>query len=134
MLVGRYCSEYFIICFAFPWGNKWRLSDNHLPWNGGYWVRDVDHSGKTFFLRRSIISINLKNRSDHGIQLICSISAKEGHKNYHRIERCYGKFQRSFHLPNHVKADGIKANYKNGVFTMNIPKNEATKPKEIAIS
>ena len=55
-------------------------------------------------------------------------------KNFHRIERHYGKFQRSFHLPNHVKADAIKANYKNGVLTVNIPKSEEAKPKEIEIS
>jgi len=55
-------------------------------------------------------------------------------KNYHRIERCYGKFQRSFYIPNHVKADAIKANYKDGVLTVNIPKSEEAKPKEIAIS
>jgi HSP20 family protein len=55
-------------------------------------------------------------------------------KNYHRIERRYGKFQRSFFLPKYVKADGIKANYKNGVLTVNIPKREEAKPKEIAIS
>ena len=59
---------------------------------------------------------------------------EEQNKNFHRIERRYGKFQRSFHLPNHVKADGIKANYKNGVLTVNIPKSEEAKPKEIAIS
>jgi len=59
---------------------------------------------------------------------------EEKNKNYHRIERRYGKFQRSFHLPNHVKADGIKANYKNGVLTVNIPKSEEAKIKEIAIS
>jgi HSP20 family molecular chaperone IbpA len=46
------------------------------------------------------------------------------YKNYHRIERRYGKFQRIFYLPNHIKADGIKAYYKNGVLTVNIPKNE----------
>jgi HSP20 family protein len=58
---------------------------------------------------------------------------EEKNKNYHRIERHYGKFQRSFYLPKHVKADVIKANYKNGVLTVNIPKSEEAKPKEIAI-
>jgi len=59
---------------------------------------------------------------------------EEKNKNFHRIERRYGKFQRSFCLPNHIKADAIKANYKNGVLTVNIPKSEDAKPKEIAIS
>ena len=59
---------------------------------------------------------------------------EEKDKNYHRIERRYGKFQRSFYLPNHVKAEDIKANYKDGILTVNIPKSEEAKPKEIAIS
>ncbi len=55
-------------------------------------------------------------------------------KNFHRIERRYGKFERSFQLPRNVKADHIKAEYKNGVLTINLPKAEEAKPKEIAIS
>ena len=58
----------------------------------------------------------------------------EKDENFHRIERNYGKFERCFRLPNDVKSDEIKANYKNGVLTVNIPKNEKAKPKEIAIS
>ncbi len=55
-------------------------------------------------------------------------------KNYHRIERVYGKFERSFRLPKEVDAENIKASYKNGVLTVHIPKTEAVKPKEIAVS
>lgn len=58
----------------------------------------------------------------------------EKDKNFRRVERCFGKFQRSFYLPKNVKADEIKAKYKNGVLTVNIPKAEETKSKEIAIS
>ena len=55
-------------------------------------------------------------------------------KNYHRIEREYGKFERSFRLPKEVDAENIKAKYKNGVLTVQLPKTEAVKPKEIAVS
>ena len=58
---------------------------------------------------------------------------KEGH-NYHRIERSYGKFERSFKLPTDVKADEIKAKYKDGVLSVEIPKAEEVKPKEITVS
>jgi HSP20 family protein len=54
-------------------------------------------------------------------------------KNYHRVERAYGKFERSFYLPD-VKGDEIKADYKEGVLTVSIPKSEATKPKEISVN
>ena len=59
---------------------------------------------------------------------------KVDEKNYHRVERAYGKFERSFRLPKDVKADQIKANYKSGVLSIEIPKSEKAKPKEIAVS
>ena len=52
---------------------------------------------------------------------------------YHRIERAYGKFVRSFTLPTRVLADKISAAYKDGVLEVSIPKAEESKPKKIAI-
>ena len=53
---------------------------------------------------------------------------------YRRIERAYGKFQRSFRLPEDAQAGEIKASYKNGILNLHIPKTEEKKPVEIAIS
>ena len=55
-------------------------------------------------------------------------------KNYHRVERRYGSFQRSFTLPRHTKTDAIKAEYKDGVLTLGIPKAEVAKPTEVPIT
>ncbi len=55
-------------------------------------------------------------------------------KNYHRVERRYGSFQRSFTLPRNVETADIKAGYKDGVLTLTIPKVEAAKPTEIPIT
>ncbi|MBD3184280.1 Hsp20 family protein [Candidatus Poribacteria bacterium] len=55
-------------------------------------------------------------------------------KNYHRIERSYGSFQRSVALPAGVVADKAKASYKDGVLHVNIPKSEEAKPKQIKIN
>ena len=52
----------------------------------------------------------------------------------HRQERYYGKFQRALTLPAPVAADQIKAQYKDGVLTVTLPKVEEAKPKEIDIS
>ncbi len=52
---------------------------------------------------------------------------------YHRAERVYGKFQRSFILPKTVERDKIKATLKHGVLTIVLPKKEEVKPKEISI-
>src|SRR5579883_2596089 len=58
--------------------------------------------------------------------------AKE--ENYHRIERSYGGFSRSFSIPATVDDDKIRADYKDGVLTIALPKKEQAKPKQIRIS
>jgi HSP20 family protein len=52
----------------------------------------------------------------------------------HRVERAYGKYYRSFNLPNKIKEDKINAEFKDGQLTVTIPKAEEAKPKEIAIN
>ena len=54
-------------------------------------------------------------------------------ENYHRKERAFGKFQRSFTLPAEVNADKIKADYKDGILNIEIPKPEEKKPKKINV-
>jgi HSP20 family protein len=54
--------------------------------------------------------------------------------NYLRIERAYGTFTRSFSLPNTVDTEAIKAEYRNGVLSVRMPKREESKPKQIKIS
>jgi len=53
---------------------------------------------------------------------------------YHRVERSYGSFARSFSLPNVVDTDKIKADYKDGVLNVTLPTKEEAKPKQIAIN
>jgi HSP20 family protein len=52
---------------------------------------------------------------------------------YHRVERVYGKYYRSFTLPQLVREDKIEAEFKNGQLTVTVPKAEEAKPKEVEI-
>ena len=54
--------------------------------------------------------------------------------NYLRVERTYGAFSRSFSLPNTVNSEAIKADYKNGVLTVELPKRAESKPKQVKIN
>jgi HSP20 family protein len=54
-------------------------------------------------------------------------------ENYHRVERSFGSFQRSFTLPTTVKSDKIDAVYKDGILTVSLPKAEEAKPKQIEV-
>lgn len=53
---------------------------------------------------------------------------------FHRVERAYGAFARSFTLSTAVNADAIKANYQDGVLTITLPKAEHAKPRRIQIA
>jgi HSP20 family protein len=59
---------------------------------------------------------------------------KATENNYLRVERAYGAFSRSFSLANTVNAEAIKADYKDGVLTLNVPKREEAKPKQIKVN
>jgi HSP20 family protein len=54
-------------------------------------------------------------------------------ENYHRLERSYGAFTRSFTLPQTVTAEGAKAEFNNGVLHVSLPKREDTKARKIEI-
>ena len=59
---------------------------------------------------------------------------KDDSENYHRVERSYGSFTRSFTLPQTVTAEGATAEYRNGVLRVVLPKREETKARRIEIS
>lgn len=55
-------------------------------------------------------------------------------ESYHRMERSYGAFHRSFTLPGSVDGEKISATMKNGVLEVRLPKKEAAKPKQIKVA
>jgi HSP20 family protein len=59
---------------------------------------------------------------------------KDETDNYHRVERSYGSFTRSFTLPQTVSADGATAEYRNGVLRVTLPKREETKARRIEVA
>jgi HSP20 family protein len=59
---------------------------------------------------------------------------KVNENNYLRLERTYGSFSRSFSLANTVDSAAIKAEYKDGVLTLTVPKREEAKPKQIKVN
>ena len=54
-------------------------------------------------------------------------------ENYHRIERSYGSFFRSFTLPSYVDQDKVEAQYENGVLKIQMPKKVEVKPRKVRI-
>ena len=58
---------------------------------------------------------------------------EEKNKDYHLVERSYGSFSRSFTLPPAAVVDEMKASFEDGVLTLEIPKKEEVKPRQISI-
>lgn len=58
---------------------------------------------------------------------------EEKGKKYHRVERSYGSFVRSFSLPDLIDEEKVKAEFKDGVLNLHLPKSEKAKPKAIEV-
>lgn len=54
-------------------------------------------------------------------------------RRFHRIERYYGRFERSFAIPDDAEADNVKAEFKDGVLRVHLPKSEKARPKQIEV-
>jgi len=59
---------------------------------------------------------------------------EEKEENFHRVERRYGSFTRSFTLPNTVDAENVEANYEKGVLNVRLAKKAEAKPKQIKVN
>ena len=76
-------------------------------------------------------------RVEDGVLILRGESKKDGEikdEHYHRVERSYGKFERSFRLPKTVDVEKIKANYKDGILEIAMPKKKESQPKEVKIN
>jgi HSP20 family protein len=87
-------------------------------------VPGVDPKDVDIRLENNVLTIKGERKFDNEVK-------KE---NYHRVERAYGVFTRSFTLPTVVDPNAIKAEYKDGVLRVTLPKREEAKPKQIQIS
>lgn len=58
---------------------------------------------------------------------------EEKNRRYHRVERFYGRFVRSFTIPEDADPDNVRAEFKEGVLRVHLPKSEKARPKEIEV-
>jgi HSP20 family protein len=109
---------------------------------GGSWAPAVDiyEQGTDIVLKAELPGVDPK---DVDIRLENNVLTLRGERkfenevkkeNYHRVERSYGTFSRSFTLPSVVNQGNIKADFKDGMLKVVLPKREEAKPKQIEIS
>lgn len=100
---------------------------------------DITEDDKEFLIKADLPEVEKKDvnvRVENGVLYISGERKKETeekNKKYHRTERYYGSFTRSFTLPDYVDPAKVGAEFKNGVLTVHLLKSEAAKPKAIDI-
>lgn len=109
---------------------------------GGNWAPPVDifeHEGN-IVLRAELPGVSPE---DVDIRVENNVLSLRGERkfdsevkreDFHRVERAYGSFSRSFTLPNVVDTEKIQAEYKDGVLQVTLPQKEEAKPKQISIA
>ncbi len=83
-------------------------------------------------IRQEDLDIRLENQT-LTVKGERKFEAEEKEENFHRIERRFGSFVRSFTLPQSVDTAAVQAKYDNGVLAVTLPKKEAAKPKQVKI-
>jgi HSP20 family protein len=107
----------------------------------GDWAPRVDiaETDEAFVIKAEIPEVNkedVKVTVDNGVLTIRGERKQEKEekgKKFHRVERYYGSFTRSFTLPDNVDETKIKASFKDGMLNVQIQKTEETKPKVIDV-
>jgi HSP20 family protein len=107
----------------------------------GAWIPNVDiYENKDQIVLEA--ELPGMNREDFDLSIENNVITLRGERrfekeddgdNYHRVERAYGTFTRSFTLPQTVSAEGANAEYKNGVLRVTLPKREEVKARRIEV-
>ena len=106
------------------------------PWSP---ATDIIETENELVLKSDLPDVDLK---DIDVQVENQTLTIKGHrhferdsnnKGFHRIERSYGSFVRSFTVPSTVDTEKIAADYSNGVLTVRVPKKEAAKPRQVKV-
>ena len=124
--------------FSNPYWLAGRMDDDT---GMGRWNPAVDLYEKDdhFVIKAELPGVDKKNIAIDLKDRVLTLSGERSYENevkeenYYRKERSYGKFQRAFTLPADVDSDKIKAEFKDGLLQIEIPKPEEQKPKQVTI-
>jgi HSP20 family protein len=117
--------------------NRLFAETNGRPWVPPVDIQETDHE---LIVQADVPDMQMQDidvRMENGTLTIRGerkFEAKKNEGGWHRIERSYGTFERAFTLPDSVNPDGVKADYKNGVLTVTLPKKEVAKPRQIKVN
>ena len=100
---------------------------------------DIIEDDKEYLIKAELPEIKkdeIKITVENGVLVISGerkFEKEEKGKKYHRIERAYGSFARSFDLPDDANPEKVNAEFKDGLLTVHVAKSESAKPKQIEV-
>jgi len=103
-------------------------------------LADITEDEKEYLIKAELPEVkkeDVKVTVENGVLTITGerkFEKEEKKRKYHRVERGYGTFMRSFSLPDDADANKVKAEFKNGVLTVRLPKSEHAKPRQIEVN
>ena len=103
-------------------------------------LADITEDEKEYLIKAELPEMkreDVKVTVENGVLTISGerkFEKEEKKRKYHRVERGYGTFLRSFTLPDDADASKVKAEFKNGLLTVRVPKSEHAKPKQIEVN
>jgi len=102
-------------------------------------LADITEDDKEYIIKAELPDVkkeDVKVAVENGVLTISGerkFEKEEKKRKYHRVERAYGTFVRSFTLPDDANASNVKAEFKDGILTVHLPKSEHAKPKHIDV-
>lgn len=109
--------------------------------NGGFVpALDLSETAEAYFVELAVPGMKAEDLNvtiENGVLTIAGEVKQEAEtkeRNFHRVERRYGRFNRSVTLPTTVRGDAIEAKLENGVLHLSIPKAEEVKPRKITVN
>jgi HSP20 family protein len=102
-------------------------------------LADITEDAREYLIKAELPEMkkeDVKVTVENGVLTISGerkFEKEEKKKKYHRIERGYGTFMRSFTLPDDADFNKVNAEFKNGLLTVHVPKSEHAKPKEVEV-
>jgi HSP20 family protein len=116
--------------------NRMFTEPNSRPWVPAVDIQETDHE---LVVKADVPDVEMKDidvRLENGTLTLRGerkFEAKKTEGGWHRVERSYGTFERAFTVPDTVNPEGVKADYKNGVLTVTLPKKDIAKPRQIRV-
>ena len=103
-------------------------------------LADITEDDKEYLIKAELPEMrreDVKVTVENGVLTISGerkFEKEEKKKKYHRVERGYGTFMRTFTLPDDGDPNKVKAEFKNGLLAVHVPKSEKAKPKQIEVN